>query len=65
MEVLKDVLRPILFYLFINDLGTKSQSILTKSADCVKSGVAANSREFRIPFKSSRMFLSAKAIEMC
>jgi len=64
MEVLKDVLRLILFYLFISDLGTKSQTILTKSADRVKSGATANSREFRISFRNYRMFLSSKATEM-
>lgn len=64
MEVLKDLFRLILFQLFINDLGTKSQSILTKSADRVKSGTAANSREFRISFRSNKMFLSSEGIEM-
>lgn len=63
MEILKDILRLILFYLFINDLGTKSQRILTKSADHVKSGAAASSRELRISFRSNRMFLSSEATE--
>lgn len=64
MEVLKDALRLILFYLFINDLGIKSQSILIKSADRVKSRAAANSREFRISFRSNRIFLSSEEIEV-
>lgn len=64
MEVLKDLFRLIFFHLFINDLGTKSHSILTKSADRVKSGAAANSREFRISFRSNKMFLGSEGIEM-
>lgn len=64
MKVFKDLFRLILFQLFINDLDTKSQSILTKSADCVKSGAAANSREFRVSSRSNEMFLSSEGTEM-
>lgn len=58
------ILRLILFYTFINNLNTKSQSKPTKSADGVKSGAITNSREFGLSFRNNRMFLSSEAIEV-
>lgn len=62
--ILRLILFEILFYTFINNLDTKSQSIPTKSADGVKSGAITNSQEFGLSFRNNRMFLSFEAIEV-